>query len=1271
MARPSPLLLLCLSLFLALGQPSFSGRIVFGQSASFTGSTAIAGSRLRAGLLAAFQEVNAQGGVLGKEVALVSADDQYNASLVPEVAATLLGTPDFLAFIGCYGSPTTEALLPLLRQYQVANVAPVTGSASFRVNFTPQLVHLRAGYNDENFAMLNFLLVELRVKRIGLLYQADSFGIPARDGILEALTYLGLAPARQQWYDRDADDVAAHDFAADAAQWAQVGTQAIILYGIGDWVLNTIRFTKTLYRSLGRSIAFVTCSFMGSALNLGLAAMGTDPANVFMTQVYPHPESSTLLATQYRNALLSLEGPSAQLEYLSLEGYAAGRFAIRVLQRMANLSRPGFLTAVNDVVMTRVADQLAGPFSSACPDATPTLSGARSSLCHCLQGFRSVELTAITANYSYAPIHALQYPISECYATPSSALDLPVIYAQAWPSGDAWAAARVRDFNRGILYAASSARPVRFVNASFGSSANATLQLAGLVGDSLVAAAAGCVNVPDVPLPFPVFSTLQSPAVLAAPYTESTLHLLPTLQQEIYAWATLVVRQSGSAHQCVVHVLYPANYDPSVVPLVQQSCAHLAGDRRTRVTSATYTGSFSPGAIETTLLPQATALFIFGLQARSDLPALVQVAQHLVEWQIFVPFTDVAMHWDSADPCHLATACDPAALARIHFATNLPNWKAANTNSSLLRAVRAAANASNVTAPEVLGYIVHTLLLDVMRRTSEVDPPAILRDWYYSAVHTVDDLAFGVYSNTACAAGECRCNKGAQAVALYAMGSFLLGDGLVAAALSIPCNLDYTVPVCVLDSDCQALGDVGASCLLAETTTQCSCSSGFAGSNCHPTASSSTPVIIGATVGGAGGAVLLALLGWLALRSRRNHANAPKDPTKPFCIAFTDIQASTHLWATIPEVMAFALNVHHELIRRQIVAQRCYEVKTIGDSFMCAAKTPAQALQLALAIQQEFLRYPWCHAIDDAYHQQLAFDEGLTQGGQWNGLRVRVGIHYGSGDIVLDPVTRSYDYYGTVVNTAARIESLCHGGQIGVSEAVYLAVKQSVADVEWTPLGPHTLRGLLEPVPLYQALPTACAARRFPPLRTRGQTSNPIDSSGSDFEVVIPGEEEGMRKESCSGTRSRGSLATTMLSDGRWADRHPLVCQGVTTADELRRHHAIVLTALQTLFATQTSRFQADTLRAVCQKLQVRNYGVEADNLLRTLHGVIQRLLPATLSRCDPSRFPATPLSPGLYRPQSSRAQPQSPYSPASPTFIPLQPIPEQPPGQSLQAVDL
>lgn len=45
------------------------------------------------------------------------------------------------------------------------------------------------------------------------------------------------------------------------------------------------------------------------------------------------------------------------------------------------------------------------------------------------------------------------------------------------------------------------------------------------------------------------------------------------------------------------------------------------------------------------------------------------------------------------------------------------------------------------------------------------------------------------------------------------------------------------------------------------------------------------------------------------------------------------------------------------------------------------------------------------------------------------------------------------DYYGTVVNVAARIESVCHGGQVGVSQAVYDAVHHSLGNVAWDDLG--------------------------------------------------------------------------------------------------------------------------------------------------------------------------------------------------------------------------
>lgn len=45
---------------------------------------------------------------------------------------------------------------------------------------------------------------------------------------------------------------------------------------------------------------------------------------------------------------------------------------------------------------------------------------------------------------------------------------------------------------------------------------------------------------------------------------------------------------------------------------------------------------------------------------------------------------------------------------------------------------------------------------------------------------------------------------------------------------------------------------------------------------------------------------------------------------------------------------------------------------------------------------------------------------------------------------------RGPDYYGTAVNVAARIESVCHGGQVAVSQAVYDIVGRSLPDVVWS-----------------------------------------------------------------------------------------------------------------------------------------------------------------------------------------------------------------------------
>jgi class 3 adenylate cyclase len=49
----------------------------------------------------------------------------------------------------------------------------------------------------------------------------------------------------------------------------------------------------------------------------------------------------------------------------------------------------------------------------------------------------------------------------------------------------------------------------------------------------------------------------------------------------------------------------------------------------------------------------------------------------------------------------------------------------------------------------------------------------------------------------------------------------------------------------------------------------------------------------------------------------------------------------------------------------------------------------------------------------------------------WRGIRVRIGLHYGTAEARFDETTKGFDYFGSTINTCARIESCCHGGRFG------------------------------------------------------------------------------------------------------------------------------------------------------------------------------------------------------------------------------------------------
>jgi ATP/maltotriose-dependent transcriptional regulator MalT/class 3 adenylate cyclase len=155
----------------------------------------------------------------------------------------------------------------------------------------------------------------------------------------------------------------------------------------------------------------------------------------------------------------------------------------------------------------------------------------------------------------------------------------------------------------------------------------------------------------------------------------------------------------------------------------------------------------------------------------------------------------------------------------------------------------------------------------------------------------------------------------------------------------------------------------------------------------------------------------------------------------PLTFMFTDVVGSTRLHLMHgDEAAQQALQAHERTIRERVIAREGEEVKTLGDGFLLAFRSPRQALQCGLEIQEELA--------------DLRRSERLP-------LSVKIGIHAG------EAVERDGDVFGQAVSATARIAERAEGDQIVVSQVVK-QLAGSVPGIRYTPLGEAQLRGFEE-----------------------------------------------------------------------------------------------------------------------------------------------------------------------------------------------------------------
>lgn len=312
--------------------------VLFGQSCALEGLNQASGKGMRLGLLAAFKEINEQGGVHGRRIELKTLDDGYEPEKTIANTLELIEDDNVFSLIGAVGTPTSRAAVPLAEAHKVPYIGPQTGAAFLRID-NPYVVNLRASYAQETEEMVAFLTQEGGTERIAILYQDDSFGRAGYMGARAAMERRGLELLSAGVYRRNSIDVR-----TAVLDIFESEPDAIIMIGSYQPSAEFIKWS----RRIGMDVLFINISFVNS--NALAESLGDEGSGVMVSQVVPLPSGDTLpVAQSYREAITAID-PEAKPEFISFEGYLVGRVAIEGLRHAGReLNRANFLRSIRSL----------------------------------------------------------------------------------------------------------------------------------------------------------------------------------------------------------------------------------------------------------------------------------------------------------------------------------------------------------------------------------------------------------------------------------------------------------------------------------------------------------------------------------------------------------------------------------------------------------------------------------------------------------------------------------------------------------------------------------------------------------------------------------------------------------------------------------------------------------------------------------------------------------------------------------------------------------
>jgi branched-chain amino acid transport system substrate-binding protein len=228
LSRRSAGLLAAAALVTRAGGARAAEPIKLGLVAALSGQSAKSGEGITRGLMMAIDEVNARGGVLGRELELVRRDDESNPAKGQTAAREMIDREGVAALFGGIDSPVSQAIVPIVNAAKMpfmgvwAAATNITRNVAnpnfcFRVSAVDVLVDKR---------LIAHVTGAMGAKKPGLLLVNNGWGESNNNGLTAAAAAAGVTLAGMEKFDDK--DV---DMAPQLQRLRASGADAIILVG--------------------------------------------------------------------------------------------------------------------------------------------------------------------------------------------------------------------------------------------------------------------------------------------------------------------------------------------------------------------------------------------------------------------------------------------------------------------------------------------------------------------------------------------------------------------------------------------------------------------------------------------------------------------------------------------------------------------------------------------------------------------------------------------------------------------------------------------------------------------------------------------------------------------------------------------------------------------------------------------------------------------------------------------------------------------------------